>query len=224
MVNLYWMKNITSDTLDLRTYLLFHSKVWVVLTEERSVCFDMQQRQNNSTVSKNVRDVFLVTIWMFFTLSSYQPLQICPHVIFFPGSTHRPLALTLVSVPEMQPCFSLPINHLGFLTLHWHRAPNKIWVRLKSPNIRIQYVSHKRLQAANCYSSGEFLLQTCGSDCSDLSSSSEFSFTWPHDSIWHTEGGGNRGGGCCLIPPTMKGGLCGFVYSALILKKERPHS
>lgn len=31
-----------------------------------------------------------------------------------------------------------------------------------------------------------------------------FQNTWPHDWIWHMEGGGNRGGGCCLIPPTMK--------------------
>lgn len=94
-----------------------------------------------------------------FSLSNYQPLQICPHVFcFFSGSTHRPLALTLVSLPEMQPCFSLPISHLGFLTLRWRRAPNKIWVRLESPNIRIQYLSPSRLQAANRRSSGVFFL------------------------------------------------------------------
>lgn len=51
----------------------------------------------------------------------------------------------------------------------------------------------------------------------------------PAGGDWHSlapigcteESGGNQAGGCCLIPPTMKGGLCGFVYSALILRKER---
>lgn len=121
---------------------------------------------------------------MFFTLSSHQPLQICPHVLhfFFPGSTHRPLALTLEFLPEMLPCFSLPISHLGFLTLRWRRAPNKIWVRLESPNIWIQYLSHNCLQAANCHSSGMgfFSVDFIEADLrvgvhSDLSSSSVLS-------------------------------------------------
>lgn len=61
----------------------------------------------------------------------------------------------------MQPCLSLPISHLGFLMLRWRRAPNKIWVRHESPNIRIQYLSHNRPQSANWHSSGMFF---CGFD------------------------------------------------------------
>lgn len=42
---------------------------------------------------------------------------------------------------------------------------------------------------------------------------------WQQHYIWHQESSGNCGGGCCPIPPTGKVGLCGFVYSMLILSK-----
>lgn len=82
---------------------------------------------------------------MFFTLSNHQPLQICPHIYFFcSGSTHRPLVLTHLSLPQMQPFFHYPsvtgvrsrcaARLLSRSCVPWRRAPNKIWVRLKNPN------------------------------------------------------------------------------------------
>lgn len=155
------MKNITSDTLYLLTYLLFHSNFRVQL--RLPCCFDGGNErlcQCAAVVLKNVRDMFPIIMNVFHSLqlstTSALPTHIFFNIVFFAGSTHRPLAPLLVSLPEMQPCFSLPISHLGFLTLRWCRAPNKIWVRLESPNIRIQYRSHKRLQAPNWHSNSVF--------------------------------------------------------------------
>lgn len=157
------MKIITSDTLISSGTCYFTQTLGsrggprVDSTEERSICLNVQQRENNSMVSKNVSRYHMnVSHSLQSSATSDLPTRAGFFTFFFLGLTHRPRALALESLPEMQPCFSLPISQLGFLTLRWRRAPNKIWVRLESPNIRIQYLSHNRLQVANCHSSGVF--------------------------------------------------------------------
>lgn len=181
------MKNITLHTL----YLLLscgrsgHVVVAVLFsTQGRSVCFHVQQRKHGKCLKMcgpvcHHRECF--------SLSPIVNHFRSAHTYFF-FSSRRPRALTLVSLPEMQPCFSLPISPLGFLTLPRRHAPNRIWVRLERPNIRLQYLSHNRLQTANCHSR-VFYRRFDEADlrfwpCSHLSSSSALS-SGMHDHMTH---------------------------------------
>lgn len=84
----------------------------------------------------------------------YECFSLCPiinhfgsahtFIFFCSGSTHRPLVLTHLSLPQMQPFFHYPsvtgvrsrcaARLLSRSCVPWRRAPNKIWVRLKNPN------------------------------------------------------------------------------------------
>lgn len=115
----------------------------------RSICFVVRQREKkkkrNSTVSKNAHDMFhIVPVWMFFTVQSSTTSDLPTHLFFCSGSTHRPLVLTHLSLPQMQPFFHYPsvtgvrslcaARLLSRSCVPWRHAPNKIWVRLKNPN------------------------------------------------------------------------------------------
>lgn len=172
-------------------------------------------------MSKNVR-TRLPSSWMFFPLSNRQPLQISPHVLFFFQAAGHELSL-------LCPCLKCSPASL---------YPSALWVSSRCPGAmhQIEYGSDLNVQTSGfniCHTTAcrrqtvipgcfivDLMRQTCGSDPVHTCPLHPH-FLLECMTTWHIEGGGKRGGGCCLIPLTMKGGVSGFVYSALILRKEQ---
>lgn len=134
----------------------------------RSLCFVVHQRgkKKESAWCLKMRTTC-------FRSRLYECFSLCPiinhfrsahtFIFFCSGSTHRPLVLTHLSLPQMQPFFHYPsvtgvrsrwaARLLSRSCVPWRRAPNKIWVRLKNPNFFLCVcLSHTCLQGACCHS------------------------------------------------------------------------